>query len=73
MSFVITQSTIDVPSLYYIKDNLGFGKIISQSTKQKTHRFIIQDYINLYLICLYLTEIWFSLLDKLDLLLFFLF
>jgi len=52
MSFVITQSTIDVASLYYIKDNLGFGKVISQSTKQKTHRFVIQDYKNLYLICL---------------------
>jgi hypothetical protein len=52
MSFVITQSTSDVASLYYIKDNLGFGKVISQSTKQKTHRFIIQDYKNLYLICL---------------------
>ena len=52
MSFVITQSTIDVASLYYIRDNLGFGKVISQSTKQKTHRFIIQDYKNLYLICL---------------------
>lgn len=52
LSFVITQSSFDVESLYYIKNNLGFGKVIAQSTKQKTHRFIIQDYKNLYLICL---------------------
>jgi len=52
LSFVITQSTIDVKSLYYIKDNLGFGKVIKQSVKQNTHRFIIQDIKNIYLICL---------------------
>jgi len=43
LAFVITQSTTDVQSLYYIKDNLGFGKVIKQSIKQNTHRFIIQD------------------------------
>jgi hypothetical protein len=52
LSFVVTQSTIDVKSLYYIKENLGFGKVIVQSTKQKTHRFIVQDFKNLFLICL---------------------
>jgi len=45
---------MDVKSLYYIKDNLGFGKVIKQSVKQNTHRFVIQDIRNLYLICLLL-------------------
>lgn len=52
LAFVVTQSSIDVQSLYYIKDNLGFGKVIKQSIKQDTHRFVIQDIKNLYLICL---------------------
>ena len=52
LSFVITQSTTDVKSLNYIKDNLGFGKVIKQSVKQNTHRFVIQDTKNLHLICL---------------------
>lgn len=52
LSFVITQATADVQSLNYIKDNLGFGKVIQQSAKQKTHRFIVQDFKNLFLICL---------------------
>jgi hypothetical protein len=52
LAFVITQSTTDVKSLYYIKENLGFGKVIKQSVKQNTHRFVIQDIKNLYLICL---------------------
>jgi cytochrome c oxidase subunit 1 len=49
---VITQSTTDVDTLYYIKDNLGFGKVIKQSIKQNTHRFVLQDIKNIYLICL---------------------
>jgi cytochrome c oxidase subunit 1 len=49
---VITQSTTDIQSLNYIKNNLGFGKIIKQSVKQNTHRFVIQDIKNLILICL---------------------
>jgi hypothetical protein len=49
---VITQSTTDVETLYYIKENLGFGKVIKQSTKQNTHRYILQDIQNIYLICL---------------------
>ena len=52
LAFVISQSTSDVQSLNYIKDNLGFGKVIKESVKQSTHRFIIQDIENLYLICL---------------------
>ena len=52
LSFVITQSSSDIETLNYIKDNLGFGKIIKQSVKQNTHRFIVQDIKNLYLICL---------------------
>lgn len=52
LSFVITQSTVDIQSLNYIKDNLGFGKVIKQSVKQNTHRFIVQDIKNIYLICL---------------------
>jgi len=52
LSFVITQSTTDIKSLNYIKDNLGFGKVIKQSIKQNTHRFIVQDLKNLILICL---------------------
>ena len=52
LSFVITQSTIEIQSLNFIKDNLGFGKVIKQSIKQNTHRFIIQDTKNIFLICL---------------------
>lgn len=43
LSFVVTQSSLDVESLNYIKDNLGFGRVIKQSVKQNTHRFIVQD------------------------------
>ncbi len=52
LSFVVTQSSLDIEILNYIRDNLGFGKVIKQSVKQNTHRFIIQDIKNLYLICL---------------------
>lgn len=52
LAFVVTQSTTDVQSLNYIKDNFGFGKVIKQSIKQNTHRFVIQDTKNLFLICL---------------------
>jgi hypothetical protein len=52
LSFVITQSTADIQILNYIKNNLGFGKIIKQSVKQNTHRFVVQDINNLILICL---------------------
>ena len=52
LAFVITQSSTDIKSLNYIKENLCFGKVIKQSVKQNTHRFVIQDLKNLYLICL---------------------
>ena len=52
LAFVITQSSTDVKSLNFIKENLGFGSVIKQSIKQNTHRFVIQDTKNLYLICL---------------------
>lgn len=52
LSFVVTQSTTDVKILNYIKSNLGFGKVIVQSTKNNTHRFIIQDMKGLSLIAL---------------------
>ena len=52
LSFVITQSTLDIQCLNYIKDNLGFGKVIKQSVKQSTHRYVVQDNKNLFLICL---------------------
>ena len=51
LSFVVTQSSSDINVLNYIKDNLCFGKVIVQSNKQKTHRFIVQDTNNLHLIC----------------------
>ena len=38
--------------LKYIKNNLGFCKVIKQSKKAKTHRFVIQDFKNIFLICL---------------------
>ena len=52
MSFVVTQSSLDLDILNYIRDNLGFGKVIKQSIKQNTHRFIVQDIKNIHLICL---------------------
>jgi len=52
LAFVVTQSSIDIQSLNYIKENLGFGSVIQQSVKQKTHRFVVQDLNNLYLISL---------------------
>lgn len=52
LSFVVTQSSSDLKVLNYIKDNLGFGRVIKQSIKQNTHRFVIQDFNNIYLICL---------------------
>jgi hypothetical protein len=50
LSFVITQYTYDVSVLNYIKSNLGFGKVIVQSTKSKTHRYVVQDIKGLMLI-----------------------
>jgi hypothetical protein len=52
LSFTVVQSTNDVEILNYIKDTLGFGRVVLQSSKLNTHRFIVQDLKNLYLICL---------------------
>lgn len=52
LSFVITQSSKDVNILNYIMNNLGFGKVIKQSVKSNTHRFIIQDRAHLVMISL---------------------
>ena len=52
LQFVITQSTSDVQVLYFILNNLGFGKVIQQSKSSKTHRFVVQDIQNLLLVCL---------------------
>lgn len=52
LSFVITQSGQDINVLNYIKNNLGFGRVILQSKKQNTYRFVVQDFKSLYLICL---------------------
>jgi len=52
LAFVVTQSTLDIKVLNYIQSQLGFGKVIVQSSKHKTHRFVIQDTPNLNLICL---------------------
>lgn len=51
LSFVVTQSSSDIDVLNYIKDNLGFGRVIKQSVKQNTHRFIIQDFKNISILC----------------------
>jgi hypothetical protein len=52
LSFVVVQSTNDIQILNYIKDTLGFGRVVVQSSKLKTHRFIVSDIKNLFLICL---------------------
>ena len=51
-SFVITQSTLDVNILNFIKSKLGFGSVIVQSTKSNTHRYVVQDIKGLTLISL---------------------
>lgn len=43
--FVITQSTKDAQVLHYIKNNLGFGRVIKQG--HSTSRFIVQDFKNI--------------------------
>nr|YP_010218704.1 LAGLIDADG endonuclease [Morchella brunnea]UBU98541.1 LAGLIDADG endonuclease [Morchella brunnea] len=41
LSFVVTQSTSDIRVLHFIKETLGFGKVISQSVK--TSRYVTQS------------------------------
>ena len=48
LAFVITQSTSDINTLEFIKETLGFGKVISQSVI--TSRFVCQDKLGIELI-----------------------
>lgn len=48
LAFVITQSTSDLRTLEFIKETLGFGKVISQSAT--TSRFICQSKLEIELI-----------------------
>jgi hypothetical protein len=48
LAFVITQSTSDIHTLEFIKETLGFGKVISQSVV--TSRFVCQDKLGIELI-----------------------
>lgn len=43
LEFKVTQSSIDVQILYYIKKELGFGKISIQDKNNNTHQFRIRD------------------------------
>lgn len=52
LHFVVTQSTNDINILNYILKNFGFGKVIKQSIKSNTHRYIIQDIDHLNLLSL---------------------
>lgn len=46
--FVITQGTEDVQVLHFIKDTLGFGKVIRQGVT--TSRFVVQDKKNAFIL-----------------------
>lgn len=48
LAFVITQSTIDVKVLEFIKETLGFGKVISQSLH--TSRYVTQSKVEIDII-----------------------
>jgi len=48
LTFVITQSTSDIQTLEFIKETLGFGKVISQSAI--TSRFVCQNKLEIELI-----------------------
>lgn len=48
LAFVITQSTIDVKVLEFIKETLGFGKVISQSLN--TSRYVTQSKVEIDII-----------------------
>lgn len=52
LQWVVTQSIKDNQILEYIQSEFGFGKIYVQSLKQKTQRYVVQDFTNLYLMCL---------------------
>lgn len=48
LAFVITQSTIDIKVLEFIKETLGFGKVISQSAI--TSRYVTQSKVEIDII-----------------------
>lgn len=48
LAFVITQSTIDVKVLEFIKETLGFGKVLSQSLN--TSRYVTQSKVEIDII-----------------------
>ena len=48
LAFVITQSTIDIKVLEFIKETLGFGKVISQSLH--TSRYVTQSKVEIDII-----------------------
>jgi hypothetical protein len=52
MAFVVKQASDDVQILYLIKNTLGFGQVIIQSKSQRIHRYVINDLVNIQLICL---------------------
>ena len=43
LEFKITQSSIDAQILFYIKKELGFGSVLVQDKKNKTHHFRVRD------------------------------
>lgn len=52
LQLVLTQSDKDLKILHYVQTQLGFGHIYKQSVRQKVSRFVVQDNLNLYLLCL---------------------
>ena len=48
-AFIISQSSNDKNVLDYIKNTLGFGKVIKQG--ENTYRYVVQDKLGLSLIC----------------------
>lgn len=52
LQFVVSQSSDDVQILYYIKNNLYLGQVIIQSKANRVHRYILQDFKSIHLICL---------------------
>jgi len=48
LAFIVTQSTSDIQVLTFIKDTLGFGKVINQSAT--TSRYICQAKLDIELI-----------------------
>ena len=43
LEFKVTQSSTDAQILFYIKKQLGFGSVVVQCKKSKTHQFRVRD------------------------------